>query len=1035
MNPKLIACMVLIMALLPFTAQANVTPIATPQAVVVDEDTAIPISLIASDTDTDEKLLTYKITLQPSMGVLSQLKSGSKQLIYTPSANFSGTDSFYFQVSDGRLISKTAKVSITVNPVNDAPVVPSVTTLSTEEDAAKSMTFTGTDIERDTLSYVIHTKAADGQAIIQGGKVTYTPQPNFFGTDSFTYTAFDGKNYSAPGHINVTVIPVNDAPMAQPQTVTLPAGQPSIITLQATDPDNNKLSYQLANSPSPKGSLGTVNGSQVIYTPKAGVSADSFGFTAHDGTVASPPALVTINIQSALTAVTDPSLLQCLKNIAPTAADQKTLVTFSCNGLDLSNADLTQLTYLPNLRSLDLSNTKLANINGLAELKQLTKLNLGSNYITNISALSDMQQLQILNLGFNDISDIAPLSNINSLQELYLDANKLSNLTALSNKKSLLKLYLDDNQVNSIAELSALKNLTHLGLSYNQINSISALSNLKQLQSLALEANDLSNIAALAEFVNLQSLYLSGNLLTDISPLTYLVNMKTLELSFNQIASVIFLQNMVSLINLTLDFNNLTEVTGLTNLMSLQHIDLENNALNTISGLQNLSVVNGLLRLSHNLLLDEDIMLLASMRNSYSLRLEDNCLVNISLPKTIQVYGKSWQFPGSKCGGIAPVAIGKTVEVYPNTATIITLDAYDPNDKTMIFQLDSIAVNGGVLSASVGKLASNQITFFPNLDHLKSAGNFTFSVTNSDGEKSQKVTVQLRVIPPILETCFGKNIPSDEDLLKLQSLSCENKGNNVTDISALPMFLPNLTHLSLGGNAISDYSTLLDFPELIGLSLKGNVLDATALQIIAQLSKLSVLSLEKSQLNDLDINFLAGLTNLTQLYLGGNKITNINPLSQLKRLDVLTLDNNFIGDLTPLASLTSIRTLSLNNNGLSKNQALNLAVLSKLQALIYFEIDNNGLTSINGLENLTNLSVLTVRYNRLATVNNLKVFPQAMTLHLQGNCLSDSDLFGWPSNISLIGSNSSNQRSLFNNQCPVYPQYISAIAGVWDKSH
>ncbi|OQX09932.1 MAG: hypothetical protein BWK73_21590, partial [Thiothrix lacustris] len=978
------------------------------------------ITLTAVDADTDAKLLTYKLGLNPQKGTLSPLSPGSNRWVYTPQANFSGDDSFYFKVSDGKFVSKTAKISITVKPVNDAPVVPSVTTLSLAEDTSKSLTLSGTDIEGDKLNYGIRTQPEYGKAVINGTSVAYTPVPNFFGTDSFTYTAFDGKDHSVAGRISVTVTSVNDAPVAQPQTVTFPAGVTSTITLQGTDVDSSKLSYQLANSPKPNGTLGAITNNQVTYTPKAGVSTDSFGFTVSDGAITSTPALVTVRIQ-ALASITDPHLLRCFENSQLTVAEQQALTTLSCNkGVDLSKADLAQLTRLPNLRTLDLSHTSLTSISALAGLTQLTSLDLSSNNINSISPLSGMKQLRTLNLGFNDISDISILSNMSNVQELYLDANKISSIAALSNKTALLKLYLDDNQITSIAALAPLVNLTHLGLSYNQLNSISALLNLKKLQVLALEANNLSNVSALAGLTNLQALYARGNQLTDVGALTQLVNVTVLDLGFNKIANITPLRSMVKLLQLGLGFNNLTEVNGLASLTKLQSLDLENNQLNTLNGIQSLSALNGLLRLDHNLLLDEDILLLNAMNNNYTLRLEDNCLSNIMLPENITVYGKFSQFSASRCGGTAPVAIGKTVEIYANTITNITLDAYDPNEKPITFQLESVAVEGGVLSANVGKLANNQVTFFPNPDYLKSAGSFTFSVTNSQGKKSQSVTVKLRVIHPILEVCFGTSIPSDEALLTLQPLVCDNKGGKVTDISALPIFLPNLTHLSLAGNTISDYSSLMNLPKLTSLSLKGNNLDTAALQVIAKLSKLSILNLEQSQLNDADIAALSGLTNLTQLYLGGNQITNVSPLRYLTRLDVLTLDNNRIRDITPLATLTNIRTLNLNTNNLNQNQLLNLKVISTIKGLNYFEFDNNGLTSINGLENLTQLGVLTVRYNRLVTANALKALRQPMTLHLQGNCLAGAALSGWPSNISLIGNTSSNQRTLMNGQCPVY---------------
>ncbi|QLQ30668.1 MAG: hypothetical protein HZT40_02485 [Candidatus Thiothrix singaporensis] len=83
------------------------------------------------------------------------------------------------------------------------------------------------------------------------------------------------------------------------------------------------------------------------------------------------------------------------------------------------------------------------------------------------------------------------------------------------------------------------------------------------------------------------------------------------------------------------------------------------------------------------------------MGNSFSLSLEDNCLGSVSLPGQIKVSGEAWQFPAARCGGTAPVATGKTSEIYQDTATSIQLDAYDPNSDPLTFRLESLSVTGG----------------------------------------------------------------------------------------------------------------------------------------------------------------------------------------------------------------------------------------------------------------------------------------------------------------------------------------------------
>jgi hypothetical protein len=94
----------------------NAVPVADDQSVSVDEDTNVAVTVTGSDSDGDA--LTYEVVAQPTNGTVS---GSAPNLTYTPNANFNGSDSFKFKVSDGNIDSADATVSITVNAVNDTP--------------------------------------------------------------------------------------------------------------------------------------------------------------------------------------------------------------------------------------------------------------------------------------------------------------------------------------------------------------------------------------------------------------------------------------------------------------------------------------------------------------------------------------------------------------------------------------------------------------------------------------------------------------------------------------------------------------------------------------------------------------------------------------------------------------------------------------------------------------------------------------------------------------------------------------------------
>ena len=113
---------------------------------------------------------------------------------YTPNANFNGTDSFTFTASDGTVDSNTATVTLTVTAVNDAPVAQNGSA-SGSEDTPITARWSQPTPTAPTLTYTLGAQAANGTVVVNAdGTFTYTPDPNFNGTDSFTFTASDGTD-------------------------------------------------------------------------------------------------------------------------------------------------------------------------------------------------------------------------------------------------------------------------------------------------------------------------------------------------------------------------------------------------------------------------------------------------------------------------------------------------------------------------------------------------------------------------------------------------------------------------------------------------------------------------------------------------------------------------------------------------------------------------------------------------------------------------------------------------------------------------
>jgi hypothetical protein len=187
----------------------NQPPSAANQSVSGTEDTALPITLAASDPEGAP--LTYSILSGPARGSLT---GTAPSLVYQPSANSSGADSFTFRVSDGQAISNTATVSITTAPVNDAPAAAG-DSYSTQVNTTLTVSAPGVlgndgDIDSATLTTQLVTSPAQGTLTLNAnGSFVYTPTAGYTGPDSFSYRASDGALTSAA--VTVT-LSVNSAP-------------------------------------------------------------------------------------------------------------------------------------------------------------------------------------------------------------------------------------------------------------------------------------------------------------------------------------------------------------------------------------------------------------------------------------------------------------------------------------------------------------------------------------------------------------------------------------------------------------------------------------------------------------------------------------------------------------------------------------------------------------------------------------------------------------------------------------------------------
>ncbi|MBV1883891.1 MAG: tandem-95 repeat protein [Pseudomonadales bacterium] len=274
----------------------NDAPVAIDDAASTTEEVAVVVNVLANDSDLDGDTLTVSSVTQGANG--SVTNNGS-DLTYTPNANFNGSDSFTYSVSDGNGGSATATVSVSVGGVNDAPVaIDDAATTSEEVAVVVDVLANDSDLDGDSLTVDSITQGANGSVTNNGSDVTYTPNANYTGVDSFTYSVSDGNGGSATATVSITVGGVNDAPIASDDVASTDEDTLVIIDVLLNDIDEDGDSLTLISFM--HGAQGTVvlnADSTLTYTPSENFNGlDSFSYSISDGVGGSDSASVNVNV-------------------------------------------------------------------------------------------------------------------------------------------------------------------------------------------------------------------------------------------------------------------------------------------------------------------------------------------------------------------------------------------------------------------------------------------------------------------------------------------------------------------------------------------------------------------------------------------------------------------------------------------------------------------------------------------------------------------------------------------------------------------
>ena len=268
------------------------------------EDTPITFDPTSNDTDPDGDLDPTSVTIliNPSGGTATVNPDGS--ITYTPDPDFSGGDSLVYEVCDATGSCDTATVALTVTPVNDPPTAGDDSVI-TAEDSPTTIDVVINDSDPEgalnSSSVSVVSGPSNGSVVVNpGGTIDYTPDPDFSGTDTFTYEVCDSTGACDTATVTVTVVGMDDPPIAGDDAASTDEDMPVDIPLISndSDPDGDLVASSITVTAGPSNGTVTVTGGGVAtYTPDADFSGtDTFSYEICDSTGACDSATVTITI-------------------------------------------------------------------------------------------------------------------------------------------------------------------------------------------------------------------------------------------------------------------------------------------------------------------------------------------------------------------------------------------------------------------------------------------------------------------------------------------------------------------------------------------------------------------------------------------------------------------------------------------------------------------------------------------------------------------------------------------------------------------
>jgi RNA polymerase sigma factor (sigma-70 family) len=604
------------------------------------------------------------------------------------------------------------------------------------------------------------------------------------------------------------------------------------------------------------------------------------------------------------------------------------------------------------LERLSAEGRGIADITGLEFAENLVHLHLGDagNYVIDLSPLTTLTTLRHLNMGANQVTDLKPLATLTNLIGLSLWNNQVTDVSSLRSLTSLTYLNLADNRVNDLSPLANLRSLEVLDLFDNRVENIVPLTGLESLRELILTDNRVGDLSPLAGLTELRIVLLKGNPIKDFTPL---LELNLTKLKYDGISDPsketkpseawmpdpalraavrgelgllpdipLTKEKVLKLGYLYAHDKDISDITGLEFATNLRELHLSQNPITDLGPLSNLTQLVGL-HFWHVPArpTDLDLRPLANLINLEMLSLEGNWISDVrplmGLKKLRRLH-----LSNNQIEDVRPlVGLTELWELFLERNPITDLAPLSGLNLT-----DLNISNNPIKATNISPLAA--------LKELR-----TLDLLNNGISDIRPLSGLTELRTLLLKGNPVKNLAPLSGL-NLTHLKYDVIGHTTgeTDLAAAWMpdpalrtavrgeigLLPDIPltkekmqevgDINVAGKGISDITGLEFATNLTELDLRNNPI--TDLRPIANLTTLKDLYLSDIFPNTptLDLRPLANLINLEELTLANSKVADIRPLARFKKLRILNLSHNDISDPRPLIGLRELQELRIEGN-------------------------------------------------------------------------------------------------------------------------